>query len=103
MRSTLPSQKPEADPRQLISDPDARAMVGAISVMTRCRWARDPRIGWPAVAAVVRGRKFYFKCDIDDLVDRLVELTARGDSTTIAPRDPRRRRLANKPQPSEAP
>jgi hypothetical protein len=93
MRSTLLSKTPEADPRQLISDPDARELCGGISVMTRTRWARDPRIGWPAVAAVVCGRKFYFRRDVDALVDRLVELTASGAAVTIAP-SPRHRRSA---------
>jgi hypothetical protein len=82
------------DPRALISDPAARAMVGGISVMTRTRWERDPKIRWPKPAAVIRGRKFYYLRDIHDLVDRLVELTASGEAQTIAPIDPRRRQAA---------
>jgi hypothetical protein len=73
-------------------------------VMTRTRWQRDPKIRWPKPAAVIRGRKFYYLRDIHDLVDRLVELTARGEAQTVAPIDPRRRIAAKKLQPvSEAP
>ena len=82
------------DPRQLITDPDARLLVGDISPMTKYRWERDPRIGWPKVACIVRGRRFYFKRDVEALIDRLAALTASGESTTIAPLDPRRRRSA---------
>jgi hypothetical protein len=86
------------DPRQLITDPAARTIAGGISVMTRTRWARDPKIRWPKPAAVIRGRAYYYLRDIHDLVDRLVELTATGEATTVAPLDPRRRQSAKKPQ-----
>jgi hypothetical protein len=79
------------DPRQLISDPDARAMFGGISAMTAVRWGRDPKVGWLKVAAVVRGRKFYYLRDAEALVDRLIELTEKGEATTAQPALPRHR------------
>lgn len=77
------SPKPETDPRALISDPGARALAGNISVMTRTRWESDPRVGWPAVIAVIRGRRFYLLRDVHDLLDRLIALTASGESATV--------------------
>lgn len=82
------------DPRQLISDADARAMCGGISVMTRVRWSRHPQIGFPAPAVVVRGRRYYRRADIEQLIDRLAAMTASGELATMSPVDPRRRRAA---------
>ncbi len=79
------------DPRQLISDPDARAMFGGISAMTAVRWGRDPKVGWLKVAAVVRGRKFYYLRDAEALRDRLIEATAKRRSDDQRRSDPRHR------------
>jgi hypothetical protein len=89
----LPSQ-PDTDPRALISDPDARAMVGGISVMTRIRWAGDERIGWPKIAAIIRGRTYYRRADVEALVDKLIAATASGEAQTVTPLSPHRKRLA---------
>jgi hypothetical protein len=91
-----PSRQPSSDRRALVSDPGARAMVGDISVMTKRRWQADPKIGWPKTAAVIRGRNYYVRADLEAFVDRLVELTASGEATTSAPNP--RRRSAKKPQ-----
>ena len=88
------SARPETDPRQLISDPNARAMFGGISAMTAVRWGRDPKVGWLKVAAVVRGRKFYYLRDAEALRDRLIEATASGEARISAPVNSRRRRAS---------
>jgi hypothetical protein len=81
----LRSQKPAETDRALISDPDARAMVGDISVMTRRRWQVDPKIGWPKVRAIIRGRRYLLLRDVHDLIDKLTQATASGESATVAP------------------
>lgn len=93
MRSQKPkaSTRRQSDRRALVSDAGARAMVSDISKMTKHRWQGDPKIGWPRVAAVIRGRNYYFRAEVEDLVDRFVELTASGEAKTTAPPRPFRR------------
>ena len=40
--------------------PAPGALVGDISVMTKRRWERDPRVGWPRIAAVISRQKLLF-------------------------------------------
>lgn len=93
------SRKPKIDDRALISDPGARGLCGNISVMTRTRWEADERIGWPAVVAIIRGRRFYRLRDVHALLDRLIALTTSGVSVTVpVPNNPNPKR-SKKTQP----
>jgi hypothetical protein len=87
--AAVSSPKPEklkADPRRaLISDPAARARFGNISIPTRGRWEDDPKVGWPKVACVIRGRNYYFLDEIEALFDRLVAKTASGEAKAVTP------------------
>jgi hypothetical protein len=89
----LSAQKPQTDPRALMSSRGVLDLLD-ISQMTRNRWSRDPALAFPRHVAVVRGRRFYLKRDIEEFIDRLAEATASGEAATIAPLDPRRRRAA---------
>ena len=91
MPTQKPAQKKPVARRELVSDPAARHMLGGISQMTKKRWESDPRIGWPPVAAVVRGRNYYLRADLEALLDRLVQKTASGESKVVAPIPTRRR------------
>ena len=86
-------EKPDPRPRELVSDRDARAILGNISAMTALRWRGDPKVGFPQ-AVIVRGRRYYVKRDVEDFVDRLIEASASGAATTVSPLAPRRRRAA---------
>jgi hypothetical protein len=83
---------PAPDPRALLSARAVRDLLG-VSAMTVHRWQADPALAFPRHVAVVQGRRFYLKRDIEEFIDKLIATTANGVRTTRAP-DPRRRRAA---------
>jgi hypothetical protein len=77
-----------ASGRQLVPDATVRAEFG-VSSMTIFRWDADPTLGFPR-AVVIRNKKYRFRDELEAFKANLVELTASGEATTIAPLDPRR-------------
>jgi hypothetical protein len=93
----VPSAKTEPHPRvrELVPDVVIRREFG-VSAMSIFRWERDPSLDFPR-PVIIRGRRYFFRDQIELFKDRLIEAAANGDPQTNAP--PRAHRSPKKAQP----
>jgi hypothetical protein len=83
MRSPLPSQETDPPPRQLVPDAQVRAEF-AISAMSLFRWRRDPLLDFPR-PVVIRGRRYFWRDEIEAFKDRLIAEAASGVAKPYTP------------------
>ncbi len=75
----------QTDP--LVSAPQFRKNVGGVSTMTIWRWLRIPNDPLPAPAAIIAGRRFWRKSDLDAWLARHAPASRAGEPRKGAAHD----------------
>ena len=90
----MSSAKPEPDPppreRQLVPDMIVRGEF-SISAMGLHRWLRDASLSFPR-PVIVRGRRYFWRSEIELFKDRLIAEAAAGAAKPYTPVNPLPRR-----------